>query len=140
MDGYVKTVHGNQPQPPAYTKQMGPAPQPVDPRLVAQVLQQMQHMGEAPMSRSDSVVIHNGPEPQAVVIQGDVDPHQANAIQFSRSPVGQAMIHGNQACGYQNVEADEHLNSLIRQRTAEVLSTALGYGNAGDMRVPFGGY
>jgi hypothetical protein len=140
MDGYVKTLHGNQPQPPAYTKQMGPAPNPVDPRLVAQVLQQMQHMGEAPMSRSDSVVIHNRPDAPAVVVRGDTDPFQQHALDFSRSDIGQAMIHGNQACGYQNVEADEHLNSLIRQRTAEVLSTALGYANVGDMSVPYGGY
>jgi hypothetical protein len=140
MHDFVKTVHGNQPQPPAHTKQMGPPPQPVDPRLVAQVLQQMQHMGEAPMSRSDSVVIHNRPEPQAVVVQGDTDPFQAQAIEFSRSPVGQVMIHGNQACGYQSAEHDEQLNALIRQKTAEVLATAMGYGNPNDMGTPYGGY
>ncbi|WP_216725571.1 hypothetical protein [Synechococcus sp. WH 8016] len=118
-------------------RQMAPAPQPVDPRLVAQVLQQMQLQQQQPMSQHDSIVIQNRPEPPAVVVSGEVDPFQQQAINLTRSPLGQKMVHGAD-CGYQQVAADEAMNPLIAA-TAQVIQQAFGQaqGGQGTNYVPY---
>lgn len=145
MDQYIKTIHGgSQPQPQPTVNRMPPPPmqQQIDPRMIAAVLAQMQMGQQQPMSQQDTIVIQNAPEPPPVVISGETDPFQQQAQNFSRSPLGQAMIHGKQACGYQNVEADELMNPIIAQ-TAEVLAQAMGYAAANDPNKPgaqFGTY
>jgi len=114
---------------------MAPVQQ-IDPRMIAAVLQQMQMGNQPQMSGSDGINIVNAPEPPPVVVSGQTDPFQQQAIDFSRSGLGQAMIHSNQPCGYQSVSEDENMNALIRQRTAEVLSTALGYAASNDPNQP----
>jgi len=139
MEGYYQkqVIGGGQPQPQPQVNRMAPPPiqQQIDPRMIAAVLQQMQMGQQTPMSGNDGITIVNRPEPPAVVVSGEVDPFQQQAQNFSRSPLGQAMIHGKQACGYQNVEADERMNPIIAQ-TAEVLAQAMGYAAANDPNKP----
>ena len=142
---FIKTVHGgSQPMPQINHMPPPPQAQQIDPRMVAAVLQQMQMGQQTPMSQQDTIIINNRPEPPPVVVSGEVEPGQMAAQNFSRSSIGQAMIHGKQACGYQNVAADERMNPIIAQ-TAEILSQALGYSadpnqpGIGQYYRPYGG-
>ena len=53
------------------------------------------------LSGVDGIQIINAPEPPPVVVSGEVDPFQQQALNLSRSPLDQKMIHGEeQPCGY----------------------------------------
>lgn len=91
---YIRNRDNDHHQAIPYVKQMAPPPahQQIDPRMVAAMLEQMQMAQQTPMSRTDSVVIHNRPEETDVIGYNVVDPHQQNAIAFSRSAMGQDII------------------------------------------------
>ena len=109
-------------QPPATVNQMAPAPEPVDPRLVAQVMQQMQVQNQPTMSHSDGIYREAYGDDAPTVATNYMDAYTQQAEQFSHSPLGQSQLYGN---SYQNVAADERANYLIRHRAAEILSNTL---------------
>ena len=108
-------------QPPATVKQMAPAPQPIDPRMLAAALQQMGAMQQTPMSGNDGVNITISIEPQGEVTATNyVDAYAQQAEDFSRSDLGQRLTHG-----YEDGFNAEH--EPIRKRATEILSDHLGF-------------
>ena len=108
-------------QPPATVKQMAPAPQPIDPRMLAAAMQQMGAMQQVPMSGQDGVNITISIEPQGEVhAQNYVDPYLQQGSDFSRSELGQKLTHG-----YEDGCNAEH--EPIRKRATEILSDHLGF-------------
>ena len=109
-------------QPPATVKQMAPAPQPVDPRMLAAAMQQMGAMQQAPMSTGDgvSITITIDPHDNDVHANNYVDAYQQQADNFSRSDLGQRLSHG-----YEDGFNEDH--QPIRKRAAEILSDHLGF-------------
>lgn len=117
---YIRNMDNDPHQGRTYVKQMPmpPAQQQIDPRLVAAMLEQMQMAQQVPMSRTDSVVIHNKPEDHDVIGINVVDPHQQNAIAFSRSAMGQELIEKQRGVEMPNREG-------VVRRTSDVFGQAL---------------
>jgi len=111
-------------QPPAYVKQMPPPPahQQINPRDVAMMLSQMQRGMETPMSQSDGrhIMTVSNETPDSAI--NYVDPYAQTGDMFARSALGNRLANS-----YQSQISDEEMNKIIRQRSTEVLSDALGY-------------
>ena len=118
---YIRNMDNDPHQGRTYVKQMPmpPAHQQIDPRLVAAMLEQMQMGQQTPMSNTDSIHITNMPSESDVIGINVVDPHQQNAIAFSRSALGQELIEKQRG-----VEMPER-ESVVR-RTSDVFGQALG--------------
>jgi hypothetical protein len=107
-------------QPPAKVKQMAPAPQPINPRMLAAAMQQMQAMNQPPMSGQDGVSITISVEPTQVEGTNYVDAYQQQGQEFSQSDLGQRL-----ATPFEDTYSEEH--QPIRKRSAEILSDHLGF-------------
>ena len=124
---YVTSGDAYQQQPQSYVKQMGPAPQPIDPRAVAAFMQQAQAYQQAPMSASDGVSITITVQPEGVEsAQNYVDPYLQQGRNFSQSNLGQMISQG-----YEDGISEEH--RPIKKRAADILSQHLGYENPDEM-------
>ena len=55
MHQYISKCSAN--QPAAYVKEMGPAPVPINPKLMKQAIREAQQMNQPPMSTNDGVTI-----------------------------------------------------------------------------------
>lgn len=123
MHDYI--VKNSGPQPAAYINQMPPAPQPIDPRMLAAAMQQMGAMQEAPMSANDGVNITISIEPNnEVYAENYVDPY-----------LQQGEIYSQRGGGIPEREAVEifEREKPIKDRASQIIAGRLGLGSCGDM-------
>ena len=125
MGGYMmKSVGscGNGQQPPAQIKQMPPAPVPVNPKHVQEMMRQMAASQVPPMSSTDGVNITISIEPAEMAAQNYVDSYMQQGQDFSRSDLGKALFQP-----YEEGFSEEH--KPIRKRASDILSKHLGFRN-----------
>ena len=101
---------------------MPPAPVPVNPKHVQEMMRQMAASQVPPMSSTDGVNITISIEPAEMAAQNYVDSYLQQGQNFSRSDLGRDLFQP-----YEEGFSEEH--KPIRKRAADILSNHLGFRN-----------